>query len=116
MTWKPWRLFPLGLTALLLPLGIAQSQATACAAHVTSASTPLDSAIVAAMGEYSVPGTAISVVRNGRVEYIAGYGCANQARGVAVDPRQTVFHVASVSKPFVALAAVQLATRGVVDL
>ena len=47
---------------------------------------------------------------------LAGYGCANSHREIAVDPRRTVFHVASVSKPFVALAAVQLATRGVVDL
>jgi CubicO group peptidase (beta-lactamase class C family) len=116
MTLKPCRTLPLGLAALLLPLGIAQSQAASCAAHVTPASTALDSAIVAAMREHSVPGAAISVVRDGRVAYIAGFGCANEARGIAVDPRQTVFHVASVSKPFVALAAVQLATRGVVDL
>jgi len=39
-----------------------------------------------------------------------GYGCANIERGIVVDPRRTVFHVASVSKPSVALAAVQLAT------
>jgi CubicO group peptidase (beta-lactamase class C family) len=116
MTSKPWRPLALGLAALLLPLGIVQSQAASCAAHVTPTSTALDSAIVAAMREYLVPGAAISVVRDGRVEYLAGFGCANEARGIAVDPRQTVFHVASVSKPFVALAAVQLATRGVVDL
>ena len=68
------------------------------------------------MREHSVPGAALAVVRDGRVAHLAGYGCANTERGIAVDPRRTVFHVASVSKPFVALAAVQLAERGTVDL
>ena len=68
------------------------------------------------MRESSVPGAAVAVVRDGRVDHLAGYGCANIERGVRVDPRTTVFHVASVSKPFVALAALQLAERGVVDL
>ena len=102
--------------AALLPLGAANAQGPACRAHVDSSSTALDSAIVAAMLEHDVPGAAIAVVRDGRVERLVGYGCANIARGVAVDPSRTVFHVASVSKPFVALAAVQLAEQGVVDL
>jgi CubicO group peptidase (beta-lactamase class C family) len=51
------------------------------------------------MREYLVPGAAISVVRDGRVEYLAGFGCANEARGIAVDPRQTVFHVARCPSP-----------------
>jgi len=101
--------------AAFLPLGTANAQAPACRAHVDSSSTVLDSAIVAAMREYDVPGAAIAVVRDGRVERLVGYGCANIARGIAVDPSRTVFHVASVSKPFVALAAVQLVEQGVVD-
>ena len=110
-----WRFRILILTALL-PLGIARPQTAPCAARLSAASTALDSAVISAMHEHNVPGAAMSVVHDGRVQYLAGYGCANQARAVAVDPRHTVFHVASVSKPFVALAAVQLATRGVVDL
>jgi CubicO group peptidase (beta-lactamase class C family) len=101
---------------LALPLGVAPAQSAACAAHVDSASNALDSAIVAAMKQFSAPGAAIAVVRDGRVENLAGYGCANIERGVAVDPRVTVFHVASVSKPFVALAALRLAEHGAVDL
>lgn len=103
------------LVSLGLALG-ADAQAPSCAAHLDSGSTALDSAIVSAMRTYAVPGAALAIVRDGRVERLAGYGCANIARGVPVDPRTTVFHVASVSKPFVALAALQLAERGVVDL
>ena len=107
---------PAVMLAVLLPAGGAHAQTGPCTARVDSASTALDSAIVAAMREHGVPGAAVSVVQDGRVTYMAGYGCANVGRSIAVDPRRTVFHVASVSKPFVALAAVQLATRGVVDL
>lgn len=103
------------LVSLCATLG-AGAQTPSCAARTDSSSTALDSAIVSAMRTYMVPGAAIAIVRDGRVERLAGYGCANIARGVPVDPRTTVFHVASVSKPFVALAALQLAERGVVDL
>ena len=104
------------ILAALIPLGIATAQTPPCAAKPDSASTSLDSAIVAAMREHGVPGAALAIVRDGRVEHLAGYGCANRALGLRVDPKQTVFHVASVSKPFVALAAVQLVTEGRVDL
>ena len=97
-------------------VGALGVQAPTCAARTDSTSSVLDSAIVAAMREFSVPGAAVAVVRDGRVDHLAGYGCANIERGVRVDPRTTVFHIASVSKPFVALAALQLAERGVVDL
>jgi CubicO group peptidase (beta-lactamase class C family) len=98
------------------PLGIATAQPAPCTARIDSTSTSLDSAIVAAMREHVVPGAALAIVKDGRVLQLRGYGCANIDRGVAVDPAKTVFHVASVSKPFVALAAVQLAEQGVVDL
>jgi|RhiMetdeSRZDD1v2_1073273.scaffolds.fasta_scaffold248793_2 CubicO group peptidase (beta-lactamase class C family) len=101
---------------IVTALGDSTAQNPSCAAHLDSSSTSLDSMIVAAMRELSVPGAALAVVRDGRVDRLAGYGCANIGRDIAVDPRTTVFHVASVSKPFVALAAVQLAEKGLVDL
>jgi len=104
------------ILAALIPLGGVNAQTSACSARLDSGATALDSAVVGAMREHNVPGAALAVVRDGRVAHLAGYGCANIARGIAVDPRRTVFHVASVSKPFVALAAVQLAERGTVDL
>lgn len=68
------------------------------------------------MQAHSVPGAALAVVRDGKVTHLAGYGCANTERGIRVDPQATVFHVASVSKPFVALAVLTAAERGIVDL
>ena len=112
----PWRSIVVVTLSIGASLGTLVAQTVPCAARIDSGSTPLDSAIVSAMREFSVPGAALAVVRDGRVERLAGYGCANIDRGVAVDPRRTVFHVASVSKPFVALAALQLVERGTVDL
>ena len=112
----PLRLLILVAAPLSTTLGSAAAQAPACAARVDSSATGVDSSIVAAMKQFAVPGAAVAVVRGGRVEQLSGYGCANVERNVPVDPRTTEFHVASVSKPFVALAALQLAERGVVDL
>ena len=101
---------------LLIPLGAALGQQPTCRARVESATTAVDSAIVKSMTDHSVPGAALAVVRDGKIVQLRGYGCANIQNNVAVDPERTVFHVASVSKPFVSLAVVQLAARGTVDL
>ena len=101
---------------LLVPLGAALGQQPTCRAHADSASNTVDSAIVKSMNEYSVPGAALAVVRDGKIVQIRGYGCANLEKNVAVDPERTVFHVASVSKPFVSLAVAQLAAKGTLDL
>ena len=95
---------------------LATAQALACLGAVPPDATPLDSEIVTAMREHGVPGAAIAIVRDGAVDRIRGYGCANLARGVTVDARTTVFRVASVSKPFVATATLIAAERGLVDL
>src|SRR5262249_52988507 len=104
------------LVSVVIPLGAGMAQSSGCSSRVDSGSTWLDSAVVAAMQSYSVPGAALAVVRDGQVTHLAGYGCANIERGIRVDPQVTVFHVASVSKPFVALAVLTAAERGIVDL
>jgi CubicO group peptidase (beta-lactamase class C family) len=113
---KSRRSLGLLVSLIFMTAAVGRAQTPSCSARVDSASTRLDSAIVAAMREFSVPGSAVAVVREGKVQHLAGYGCANRAVGTMVDARRTVFHVASVSKPFVALAALQLATHGIVDL
>jgi CubicO group peptidase (beta-lactamase class C family) len=57
----------------------------------------------------------VGVVRNGSLEWFYGHGLADIAtnRRVAED---TVFRIASISKTFTAIAAMQLWERGLVDL
>ncbi|MDX1286002.1 MAG: serine hydrolase domain-containing protein, partial [Draconibacterium sp.] len=57
------------------------------------------------------PGAAITIVKNGEIEYKAGYGLANLEYNIPVTP-QTVFHIASVSKQFTAFAVLLLENEG----
>ena len=56
------------------------------------------------------------IVKDGRVVAQKGYGYANAERQEPVDPARTVFRIASVSKPFTAVAILQLAEQGKIDL
>jgi CubicO group peptidase (beta-lactamase class C family) len=57
------------------------------------------------------PGCALGVSRNGRVAYEHGYGMANLETATPIRPG-TIFHVASVSKQFTAMAIMLLAGEG----
>src|SRR5215212_6859782 len=57
------------------------------------------------------PGASVAVVRDGRVVYQKGFGSANLEYDVPIKP-ETVFHVASVSKQFTAMAIVLLELDG----
>jgi len=61
-------------------------------------------------------GAAIAIVKDGEVIAERGYGYADAESGEPVDPSQTVFRVASVSKTFTALAIMQLVEQGKIDL
>ena len=57
------------------------------------------------------PGCALGVGRSGRVVYEHGYGMANLETGTPIRP-SSIFHVASVSKQFTAMAIMLLARDG----
>jgi CubicO group peptidase (beta-lactamase class C family) len=57
------------------------------------------------------PGCAVGVSRNGRVVYERGYGMANLETGTPITPA-SIFHVASVSKQFTAMAIMLLVSDG----
>jgi CubicO group peptidase (beta-lactamase class C family) len=59
----------------------------------------------------SSPGAAAAVVKDGMVVYRKGFGCAQLEYGVPITP-STVFHVASVSKQFTAMAITMLEEEG----
>ena len=60
------------------------------------------------LGSHDVAGLAVAVVREG--EFVSrGFGVRDVGSGASVTP-ETMFHLASVSKPFVATAIVSLAT------
>ncbi len=63
-----------------------------------------------------IAGLVISVVRDGVVLFEKGFGWADVAGRVPMDPETTVIRVASISKSFTATAVLQLVEQGKLDL
>ncbi|MBR2567075.1 MAG: serine hydrolase [Paenibacillus sp.] len=61
-------------------------------------------------------GASVVVVKDGQVLAEKGYGYADLDKKTPVDPKNTAFRVASVSKTFTAAAVMQLVEQGKVDL
>jgi CubicO group peptidase (beta-lactamase class C family) len=58
-----------------------------------------------------LPGAVIAIARRGRLVYYEALGFRDKAAGVAMT-KDTIFNIASMTKPMVALAALQLHERG----
>ena len=67
------------------------------------------------MAANHVPGIAVAVVLHGNPAWSKGYGMADLEAAVPVTP-QTLFRLASVSKPITAVAAMRLWEQGKLDL
>ncbi len=77
-------------------------------------STQID-ALFAEWDRTDSPGSAVTVLRNGEVIHQRGYGMANLDHGIPL-AADSVFHVASVSKQFTAIAIALLAEEGKLNL
>ncbi len=62
--------------------------------------------------EKQVKGAIVSVVSNGTNELSKGYGFADEEKDIAANGDNTAFRIGSISKTFVAIAALQLAEDG----
>lgn len=65
--------------------------------------------------ETLVPGTAVALLRDGRVAWIAGYGYSDVERRALVEPT-TVFNIGSISKTVAAWGVMRLVEEGRIDL
>jgi CubicO group peptidase (beta-lactamase class C family) len=61
------------------------------------------------------PGCALGVIKDGQIVYKRGYGQSNLEYAVPISP-SSIFHVASISKQFTAMAIVLLAQQGKLSL
>ena len=89
----------------------APIEASQLAAHLDWLRTE----VPALMREHHVPGASVAVIEHGELRWSQGFGVADARTGKAVTP-ETVFEAASMSKPIVALLAVQLVQEGLLDL
>lgn len=98
--------------AILLMAATTRAPAPSSAA-ATPDTGAIDRFVAAQLAAQRVPGLALAIVHNDRVVYAKGYGSA--ADGQPATP-QTQFFIASLSKSITALAVMQLAEAGALDL
>src|SRR6185295_14505929 len=67
------------------------------------------------MQQTDMPGLAIAIVENQKIVYSAGFGVRNLSTREPISAR-SLFHMASITKPFVATSIVQLWEQGKIDL
>ena len=75
----------------------------------------VDAVMTAEMERQELVGAAAGILLDNRIVYLKGYGWANREKGIPVT-RRTMFRWASISKPLTAIAALQLAEQGRLDL
>ncbi len=87
---------------------------TACATTYEE-ENPLTQTLESLRVENEIVGFAVGVIDDGQLVYSKGFGEKALGSGAPVTPN-SIFHWASVSKPFVATAIMQLYERGQLDL
>lgn len=105
------RVFVLTVSALTLLRGAVAALADTSAGVTSSDSASQVEALFQPWNKLTVPGAAVAVVHHGKVVYEKGFGCANLEYDIPIKP-ETIFHVASVSKQFTAMAVVLLEQDG----
>lgn len=76
---------------------------------------PADSLILAEMQKTGIPGAALAVIKDGKVIKKSGYGLANIETQTPVSSA-SVFKIASVSKPMIAMGIMMLSEEGKLQL
>ena len=75
----------------------------------------IEAAITTVMSRQNIPGLSIAIVTDNQLRWQGGYGMADVENFVPAKAL-TVYRIASTSKPLTAVAAMQLAEKGKLDL
>ncbi len=73
------------------------------------------SLVTKAMAEQNIPGLSVAVGMNGEIAWTEGFGLADLENAVPASA-ETVYRLASISKPITAVAALRLVEQGTLDL
>jgi CubicO group peptidase (beta-lactamase class C family) len=98
-----------GLSIPALGLGLAAD------GKKVSVEAAFDREVEAFMQARNIPGGALAVVKDRRLVYARGYGWADREKKLATKP-DSLFRIASISKPFTAVAVLKLAEERRLDL
>jgi CubicO group peptidase (beta-lactamase class C family) len=89
----------------------AQPKAEISPDSINSALAQLDSYIRSSLAKTKVPGAAVAVIYNDQVVFLRGYGVRKIGDPAQIDP-DTVFELASVSKPLTSTVLASLVGQG----
>lgn len=98
------------LFQIILSLGLAAANPQADAAAYRQA---VEAQAEGWLAEYDVPGMAVAYIENGEIAWTIALGQAGPDRPATTD---TLWNVASLTKPVTAEVILQLAARGIIDL
>lgn len=96
--------------ALAATVGIPAQEVTVSGAAVVNGAK-FDDWMKAFLTEHKIPGGALAIVRDGKLVYSRGFGWADRDAQEPVDP-DSLFRIASVSKPMTAVAILKLEEQG----
>ena len=68
------------------------------------------------VAQEKVPGISITVLKEGKLFYQKGIGCADLLNKTSINAGETLFRIASVSKPIAATALANMVKKGIIDL
>jgi CubicO group peptidase (beta-lactamase class C family) len=107
------------LTALLAPTFICYQTAAAApsprSGHLDPALKNLDDQFASQLKKFEIPGATFCLARNGRILLDRAYGWADVDEKIPVKPN-SIFRIASLSKPLTALAVLKLIQDGKLSL
>lgn len=108
------------ILGLLLGSGFAvscaTSRSTSAVAEPYARADRVDAKVQAEIERQGCVGIAVVVIDGGKIAWSKGYGFADRENNVPVDPAVTQFRWASICKSVTAVAALQLAEKGKLDL
>jgi N-acyl-D-amino-acid deacylase len=103
------------ITALALLAGDPVPRDVPASGTTNAALASLDRMMVDFVRKHEIPGAALAVAKHGRFIYARGFGHADRDAGTLVRP-DSLFRIASISKPITAAAVLKLVERGAIAL
>jgi len=100
--------------ALLLTPTLLPAQVLVSGAPVPALGA-FDNTVIGLMSKWSIPGAALAITYNGRLVFAHGYGLGDVEDNQPVQP-DSLFRIASITKPFTAAATLNLIEQGMLQL
>ena len=97
------------------PAGATEGSRLSVTGRADKRLAALDRLMTGFIERHKLPGASLAVARHGRLVYARGFGVSDRKSGSAVQP-DSLFRIASLSKPLTSVAILQLVEAGRVKL